>query len=804
MMETKPTYEELEQKVRELQAEAIKGSRADEECRKSKNEWESIFEAFGHPVFLLDRHHRVITTNKATVEITGISREDLAGKKCYEIFHKTSKPPAGCPFEKMKASHQLEVQEMEVALLNGTYLVSCTPMFDPEGRLAKAIHIATDVTDRNDFEKALKESERMLNETQSLSKIGGWEYHVAEKKTLWTDQVYHIHGVTKDAYDLSNLEKDISFYVAEDRIKIDKSFRAALEEGKPYDLELRFISAKGKHLWVRTIGEPILKNGKVIKVMGTLMDITEQKRAKEMLLAERLKLERYFENIPLSAYNISFDGKIVDCNTVAVKTLGWDSKDQLVGNPVISTLYTKESQKKAKQIFEKWKTGKQIKNEELSIVTRTGDIIHVLLNADTVFDSQGTPIYSISTHLDITDRKRAQEEQQKLQTKLRQAEKMAAIATLTGGIAHDYNNLLSVIIGYLSLAMEKADRKSDIADFLNEANRASLKARDLTHELMALSKGSDPVKISGSLRNLVRHSVDYIGPESGIPFTTSFSKDLWKVPHDPFKIGVVLKNVITNAVEAMPHGGGLTIRTENLRVRNEKSAFGVPTMPGNYLHIAVQDQGSGIAPENLKKIFDPYFSTKDRGVKKGMGLGLTTAYAIVEKHEGHIAVDSVLGVGTTVDIYLPAEGGAVETDGIIAAKGGSGLPVKRVLVMDDEEMIRTLAGQMLQRLGCAVETVRDGIEAIEVCKKKHDAGEPFDAVILDLTIKGGMGGKQTVGELLKVDPHMIPIVTSGYFDDPIMSDFAKYGFAGAMAKPYGKVNLKETLEKAGLTFPSKE
>jgi len=519
--------------------------------------------------------------------------------------------------------------------------------------------LEAEIEKRKRIETALHKSERLLNETQTLTKVGGWEYDVGEKRIAWTDQVYRIYGVEKEYFDPNDLEKAFSFYAPEDRRKIERAFATSLNRGQSYDLELRFLSAKGEDLWVRTIGKPVLENGKVTKIVGNIMDITEPKKLRETL---------------------------------------------------------------------------------------------------------------------------------------RRVQRMETISTLTGGIAHDYNNLMSIVIGNLSMAVEEAGPVSLLADFLNEATNASYKVRDLTHELMSLSRGGSPVKESGSLKKLLRHASEVIATENGITLKESIRNDLWPVAFDPYKMGAVFRNVLTNAAEAMPDGGTITVQAQNLQLEGGKKGFYLPLKPGNYVHSSIQDQGIGIAEAHLEKVLDPYFSTKARGVKKGMGLGLTTAYAIVNQHGGHIQIDSSPGAGTTVNIYLPAEGDPEQMYSTITSTDDKTSPVKRVLFMDDEEMLRTLAQQMLEHMGYAVVTVRDGLEAIEKYKQERDSSEPFDAVILDLTIKGGMGGEQTMRELLKIDPDVKAIVSSGYFNDPVMSDFEKYGFMGALAKPYEKKALKEVLE----------
>jgi len=797
-MATKPTYEDLEQKVSALQKDLLQLRQAGNVLRESEKRFRLLFEKAPLGYQSLDENGHFLEVNKAWLDTLGYARREVIGKPFGHFLHPEWVEHFMQNFAHFKATGEILCVEFEMRKRDGSFI---TVAFngkigrDEKGNMKQTNCILYDITSQKGSEKALRESERMLNETQRLTKVGGWEYHVGEKRTKWTDEVYRIYGILKEAHDPKNVMQDISFYAPEDREKIGRAFQAAMEKGESYDLELRFISAKGEHLWVRTIGNPVLENGKVTKVVGNLMDITDRRRADEMLSAERLKFERYFENIPLMAYNISFDGRIADCNTVAVKTLGYDNKAELLGEPAISALYAPECRKEAKQVFEKWRRGNRIKNEELKVMTKQRNVIDVLLNVDTVFDRKGTPIHSISTHLDITERNRAHGESQKLRTQLNQAKRMEAISTLTGGIAHDYNNFLSVIMGNLFMAIEQAEPGSEQADFLNEANRASLKVRDLTHELIALSKGGAPVRRVGSLRELLQRASGTISRDSGVSHNTSIAQDLWPVCYDPLKMADVFKSVINNAVEAMPHGGGLSIRAENLSLKDVDRAADFLLKPGEYVYISIRDQGVGIPEESLDKIFDPYFSTKAVGEQKGVGLGLAKSYAIVQKHGGHIAIDSSPGAGATVNIYLPAEPLEGEGQGAVDADPVAPPSIRRVLVMDDEEMLRKLSLRMLKRLGYAAESVENGAGAIDAYQKQKDLGKPFDMVILDLTNKGGMGGKQTIRELLKIDPHVKAIVSSGYFSDPVIADFRAYGFRGTIPKPYRQEDLKEALER---------
>ncbi|MEJ2587349.1 MAG: ATP-binding protein [Deltaproteobacteria bacterium] len=265
---------------------------------------------------------------------------------------------------------------------------------------------------------------------------------------------------------------------------------------------------------------------------------------------------------------------------------------------------------------------------------------------------------------------------------------------------------------------------------------------------------------------------------------------------DSNKMDAVFRNVVTNAVEAMHEGGTLTIKAENLRVEDGEVELGLSMHPGDYVRISIQDEGKGIPEEDLDRIFDPYFSSKPMGVQKGMGLGLAVAHSVVIKHGGHIAVQSIPNKGTTVRIYLPAM--PVEEAAQSRPSTAIGKPeaVKWILLMEDEETLGKLAKKMLKRLGFEARTVKNGKDAIEAYEKKMDSDTPFEAVILDLTIKGGMGGESVLRKLREIDPHVRAILCSGYWDDPVMSDFDAYGFKAAIPKPYEMKDLKAALEKA--------
>lgn len=377
--------------------------------------------------------------------------------------------------------------------------------------------------------------------------------------------------------------------------------------------------------------------------------------------------------------------------------------------------------------------------------------------------------------------------QKKMEKELIKTRQIESIGVLAGGIAHDFNNVLTAILGNISLAKIPLNPEDTSYARLTEAEKAIMRAKDLTNQLITFSKGGAPVKEIASVQEIIKDSANFALPGSSVSCRFSFADDLWPADVDKGQVSQVIHNMIINAEQAMPEGGIIQVQCENVMI-DEK--IPVNLRPGRYIRVCIEDKGVGIPQESLSRIFDPYFTTK----QKGSGFGLTTSFSIIKKHEGIITVDSKPGIGTAFCVYLPAayektsakeEGGA----GIVAGKG-------RILLMDDEEIIREVAAQMLKHIGYHVETAADGAEAIALYQKEKESEQPFDAVILDLTIPGGMGGKETLARLMEINPDIKAIVSSGYSDDPVMSDFKIHGFRGSLAKPYRMEEMSNALQRA--------
>jgi PAS domain S-box-containing protein len=401
------------------------------------------------------------------------------------------------------------------------------------------------------------------------------------------------------------------------------------------------------------------------------------------------------------------------------------------------------------------------------------------------YDDTGSPVRMMGVVSDITERKHLEEE-------LIKAQKLESIGVLAGGIAHDFNNLLMAILGNITLARRSSSLDDELAVFLSEAEKGCLNAKSLTNQLLTFSKGGAPVREAASIGELVRETAHFI--LRGSPVTCEFAlpDDLPPVEVDAGQISQVLQNILINAVQAMPEPGTITISA----VRLTSAVGGVKQTVGrDYVRISIRDQGTGIPEENLSRIFDPFFTTKENGT----GLGLASCYSIMSHHEGHIEVESRPGRGSTFHLFLPvAEYAAVSPEPEESWWNEPPAPA-RILVMDDDRKIRNIVERFLKSIGYEAVTASNGSDAVERYRMEREAGAPFNAVIMDLTVQGGMGGKEAMERLLEIDPAVTAIVSSGYSNDPVMANYREYGFQAVLTKPYQLHDLEQVVRRVVVT-----
>jgi len=523
-------------------------------------------------------------------------------------------------------------------------------------------------------------------------------------------------------------------------------------------------------------------DGQVVGLIGIILDITERKNAEEEKEELIIKLqeseERYrtlFENATDIIQIVRPDGQLLDVNASWSKALGYSLEE--ARDLKVFDIIDPECEDECVSNFNRALTEGTTGIVETTFKNKDGRKVILLGSANSNF-IDGKVSYLHCVFHDISEQRRMEEELVKMQ-------KLESIGILAGGIAHDFNNILTALTGNLSLARMHVESGSKVHKRIEEAEKASMRARDLTQQLLTFSRGGEPIKQLASISELVKDSTQFVLRGSNVKCEFDLPADLWLVELDEGQINQVLNNLVINADQAMPDGGTITIHAENAQISSKEN---LPLRGGDYVVVSVEDQGAGISEKYLDKIFDPYFSTKH----KGHGLGLATAYSIVKKHDGLLEVDSELGKGAVFRFYLPASPKkevpqASAREDIHIGKGF-------ILLMDDDEKVREIGREILEHMGYQVKTASDGRRALEIYSMAMENNTPFDAVIMDLTVPGGLGGKETMEKLLKIDPSATVIVSSGYANDPIMSNYKQYGFSGMVPKPYKVEDVSRVLK----------
>lgn len=505
----------------------------------------------------------------------------------------------------------------------------------------------------------------------------------------------------------------------------------------------------------------------------------ERKAAEEALNAEKERLAGTLRSIREGFITIDSRGGVQLMNSTAEMLSGW-SQMEAAGQPLseVFHLVNERTRRSCTQAIQRViTTGFAPELDEPTLlISRDGTDRLVQTSAGPIRDRSGQQTGAVLLFRDVTERARHDEERRKV-------EKLESLGVTAGGIAHDFNNLLTCILGNLSLTLLSPKLDAQLTERLTSAKKASLRAQEIAQQLLTFAKGGAPVKQVVSIAPLVRDSLGFAVQEQNLRCITQIADDLWPAELDAGQMTQVLTNLFLNAQQAMPAGGTLRVECANLTLAAQNTRLGLE--PGRYLKITVQDEGIGIPEEIIKKIFDPYFSTKP----KGSGLGLATAFSIIRNHNGVIDVMSRAGEGTTFFVYIPASERPVVEQPVLtpapaATMASSVSQANRVLVLDDEEAICALVTCALEPLGYQVTETNDALTAIRTYEEALNSGQPFDLVISDLTLPGGMGGREAVRRLREINPALKAIVSSGYANDPVMSHYREHGFCAMIAKPY--------------------
>jgi len=744
------------------------------ERKEMEEEYKKLMNGMNDTAFVISFEGKFIEVNDTAVEVLGYSREELLTMGPVDIDPVLGSEKIGRLIEGMKMEKKQVFETAHRTKYGKTIPVEISSSPVTYHGKPSILSIARDVTERKKTEEALRESEeRFQSAIENLPH--GVSIHDLEGRFLLVNKAFcELTGYTRDELlDMRVGKLDPESLTRNDRkkfwSKLQKGGFARFEsthhrkDGSEYPAEI-YISA------ITLKGEPM--------IVGIAHNITERKKALGKLRESEEKYRNLYESMMDAFVRTDMEGNIIEFNKQYMDMLGY-AEDKIKKLKYTGITPKKWHEMEAKIVEEQVLKRGYSDVYEKEYIKKDGTVFPVDIRVFLLKDDDGTPKGMWGIVRDISERRKTEEE-------LRKIERLESLGVLAGGIAHDFNNLLTGILGNLSLV--RTEEGEEFQNILEEAKQASIQAKNLAQQLLTFSKGGEPIKGRVSIEDIIRDSAGFTLHGSNVKCLYDVPPDLWKVKVDKGQMSQVIDNLVINANQAMPQGGNIKIKAENIILKKKSS---LPLPEGKYVKITFEDKGIGIPDTHLLRIFDPYFTTK----QKGSGLGLATVYSIIQKHDGHISVESQVGKGTAFFIYLPAivdklmeEEAKKVTKRTLTGEG-------KVLIMDDEKIVRRAVGGMLERLGYSVEITENGEEAIDKYKEVMNSGERFDAVILDLTVPGGLGGKETIEKLLKIDPDVKAIVSSGYSTDPVMANYKKYGFSAVVAKPFDLKELNEVIGK---------
>ena len=785
MDDIKKTKKQLIEELNELRQCVAKLKDIEKEVEQTRVNQEKFTKAFLHssiPIGITTlKEGRFIDVSDAYLRFMGLKRDKVIGHTSSEIGFITEKQRE-IFIDELNKHGRVENHEMEITASGGQSrygLFNAVMMSLKHEKYLLTIMI--DITDRKQAEEKLVQSEANFRGTFDQSPVGSVMVGLDQRFIRCNWAFCNFLGYSENEL-IGKTIADIT-YPEDLELGIKALSQLVEKEMESFTVQKRYLRKDGSIVWGETSISLVRDaNNKPLYFLPIIQDIAKRKLAEEALVNSEGKLRLITENIVDCVSLVDASGVYQYVTPSYTKTLGYNPAD-MIGMNGFSITHPDDLEWVLTLFMKCIDQGVNETSYETRLLHRDGHYVEMELRARALNDKQGKIMGAVLTARDITQRKQ-------METELLRARNLESLGVLAGGIAHDFNNLMAIILGYIDLALMGLPPDHASHQYLLSTLQTAEQTNDLASRLITFSRGGGPNREIFDVAEIIRDAVHRTVKGTNVQVKFDFGKALRLVALDELQMKQVFYNLTKNATDAMPDGGNLTIQTKNALIYTGQ----VPGLKeGAYLKITFTDEGIGIPEEHLSKLFDPYFTTKKLSAQKGLGLGLSVCYSVLKKHNGHITVKKAHpGKGSSFVLYLPVQADLANKKEMMPALSTGTI---RVLIMDDEHHIRNIERAYLEQLGYEVTDVTDGQEAIQTYQKALHSGQPFDLVMLDLTVRQGLGGQLAMEHLLKIDPAIRAIVASGYVADPVIENYTDYGFQGALKKPFKGEEMKVLVEK---------
>ncbi len=792
-MSEKPTNEDLQRRIQDLEKAEFERKRTEQALRESEESFRQVYKHTAVGVARVSLEFQIESANEAYCHMVGYREEELIGKHLRDITHPESVE------ENLRRQSQLVAGEIDHYRLEKRYvhksggiihgILNANLVRDTEGKPLYFLGSVLDITDRKRAEEALRQSEERLKIAGQLAYDLIYEWIVADDKLEWFGNIDEKLG-----YDRNEIPKTIEGWLKlihpEDSVRLKDSVELHSTSTAPIDYEYRVKHKDGSWKFWSDKGLPMLNNkGRPYKWIGVCTDITESKETAEALRESKERLQSIVNNAVVGIYQVTHKGNFLMVNHRFAQMFGFKSPEEFLASVKnIYQLYVHPEDRPS--ILEKIKARGFVDGAEIQFWNRDDQIVLARVSVRVIEDKTKGTIYE-GFMADITDRKRAEEALRVSEEKLARSKKMESLGLLAGGVAHDLNNVLSGVVSYPELLLMDLPQNSKLREPIEIIQESGYRAVAIVQDLLTVARGVAITKEPLNLNDIIS---DYLySPEfkkleqfhPTVTVKTDLDTDLLNISGSHVHIRKVVMNLVSNASEAVEDVGHITISTMNRYIDKPLRDYDDVNM-GEYVVLAVSDDGSGISSDDLERIFEPFYSKKVMG-RSGTGLGLAVVWNTLQDHKGYIDVTSDEN-GTTFELYFPI------TKDEISGKDLS-IPVKdykgngeTILVVDDVESQRKISCKMLDTLGYKTEAVCSGEEAVEYLKENT-----VDLLLLDMIMDPGINGCETYERIIEIHPNQKAIIISGFAETDEVKQAQKLGAGKYVKKPFA-------LEKIGFAI----